>query len=217
MLLFGPFDKKTKLVVFGWLLLAPVPASITTGVPHAVRTLNFLPTWQILSSIGILYTCIFFNKYKKVKYLFYFIFTAIFIFNFTYYLNQYFVQQNYYYSADWQYGYQQAVSEVKKIGGNYQQVLVSDNAPLDKSYMFFLFYLKYPPQEYQIVGKDSSGGFTSHHSFGKYTFRPIDWSKDSHLKNALIIGNPNEIPKGVGVIKTIYNLDGSPAIKIVGT
>jgi 4-amino-4-deoxy-L-arabinose transferase-like glycosyltransferase len=217
MLLFGDFDKKTKLVIFGWLLLAPIPASITTGVPHAVRTLNFLPTWQILSAIGILYSFIFFNKYKKMKYVFYLIFAAVFVFNVAYYLDQYFVQQNYYSSQDWQYGYQQAVDEVKAIGGNYHQIIISDKAPLDKSYIFFLFYLKYPPQEYQILGKDSSGGFTSHHSFGKYTFRPIDWNKDSKLKNTLIIGNPDEIPSGVGVIKTIYNLNGSPAIKIIGT
>ena len=216
-LLFGEFDKKTKLVVFGWLLLAPVPASITTGVPHAVRTLNFLPTWQILSAIGILFAFIFFNKYKKTKYIFYLIFIVVFVFNFAYYLDQYFVQQNYYNSQDWQYGYQQAVAEVKAIGGSYHQILVSDTAPLDKSYMFFLFYLQYPPQEYQIVGKNSSGGFTSHHSFGKYIFRTIDWNKDSHLKNTLIIGNPSEIPSGVGVIKTIYDLNGNPAIKIVGT
>ena len=83
--------------------------------------------------------------------------------------------------------------------------------------MFFLFYLQYPPQLYQQVGENSSGSFVSHHSFGKYTFRPIDWNKDSKLKDALIIGSPKEIPQGVGTIKTINNLDGTPAIKIVGT
>ncbi|HUD05215.1 MAG TPA: glycosyltransferase family 39 protein [Patescibacteria group bacterium] len=216
-LLFGDFDKKTKLVVFGWLLLAPVPASITTGVPHAVRTLNFLPTWQILSAIGILYAFIFFNKYKRTKFVFYLIFAVAFIFNVTYYFNQYFVQQNYYNSEQWQYGYQQAVSEVKAIGNKYQTIIISDFPPLDKSYMFFLFYLQYPPEQYQIIGENSSGSFVSHHSFGKYTFRPINWSQDSRLKNTLIIGSPAEIPKGVGAIKIINNLDGSPAIKIVGT
>ena len=217
MLLFGEFDKKTKLVIFGWLLLAPVPASITTGVPHAVRTLNFLPTWQILSAIGILSAFIFFNKYRKAKYIFYLIFAVVFIFNFAYYLDQYFVQQNYYNSQDWQYGYKQAVDEVKLLQNKYKTIIISDTAPMDKSYMFFLFYLQYPPAEYQIVGENSSGSFASHHSFGRYTFRAIDWNKDSHLKNALIIGNPSEIPSGVGVIKTIYDLNGNSAIKIVGT
>lgn len=222
-LLFGEFDKKTKLIIFGWLLLAPVPASITTGVPHAVRTLNFLPTWQILSALGLVSGYLLLSKMRfqvsKVKlwYLLAPVFLVFALFNISYYLNQYFVQLNYYDSAFWQYGYKQAVDEVKLLQKNYKTILISDNAPLDKSYMFFLFYLQYPPQLYQQVGENSSGSFVSHHSFGKYTFRPIDWNKDSKLKDALIIGSPKEIPQGVGTIKTINNLDGTPAIKIVGT
>ena len=83
--------------------------------------------------------------------------------------------------------------------------------------MFILFYLKYPPADYQKIGETSSGGFASHHSFGKYTFRPINWNKDSLEKDILFIGTPKEIPAGVNTIKTIYNLDGKEAIKIVGT
>jgi len=41
--------------------------------------------------------------------------------------------------------------------------------------------------------------------------------KDSLKKNVLYIGNPGEIPDGVGTIKTIYNLDGTTAMRIVGT
>jgi len=222
-LLFGEFNKKTKLVILGWFLLAPLPASITTGVPHAVRTLNFLPTWQILSALGLVSGCLLLSRIRlqilKVKlwHLIAFVFLAFAMFNVSYYLDQYFVQLNHYDSEYWQYGYKQAVDEVKLLQNNYKTILVSDNPPLDKSYMFFLFYLQYPPAEYQQIGKTSSGSFVSHHSFGRYTFRPIDWNKDSRLKDALIIGSPKEIPQGVGTIKTIYNLDGTPAIKIVGT
>ncbi|MCX6722655.1 MAG: glycosyltransferase family 39 protein, partial [Candidatus Staskawiczbacteria bacterium] len=60
-LIFGQFNKKTKFIIFAWFLIAPIPASITTGVPHAVRTLNFLPTWQIFAALGILSTLIFVN------------------------------------------------------------------------------------------------------------------------------------------------------------
>ena len=55
-LLFSKFDKRAKYFIFFWFLLAPIPASITTGVPHAVRTLNFLPTWQIFSALGLIAT-----------------------------------------------------------------------------------------------------------------------------------------------------------------
>lgn len=221
-LLFGDFDKKTKLLVFSWMLLAPVPASITTGVPHAVRTLNFLPMWQIISAVGILSSIKLISSLKlkaytlKIVYVagvLYFMFSVL---NFTYYLNQYFVQLNYYDAKDWQYGYKQAVDEVNSIGQKYQKVVVSDKQPMDKSYMFFLFYLKYPPSEYQKIGQGSSGSFVSHHYFGKYEFRPIDWEKDSKTSGVLYLGNPDEIPAG-SAFKTIYNPDKSPAIRIAGT
>ena len=217
MLLFGDFDKKTKLIVFSWFLLAPVPASITTEVPHAVRTLNFLPMFQIFSALGLFCLINIVNKYKKTRIIFYAAFSLIFIFNFSYYLNQYFVQLNYYDSADWQYGYKQAVEEVSLLADKYKEIVVSDNQPMDKSYMFFLFYLKYPPQEYQKIGDKSAGGYAAHHTFGKYTFRPIDWQKDSTRHGVLYIGSPGEIPNGVSVTKTIYDVNGQPAILIVGT
>ncbi len=221
-LLFGEFDRRAKLVIFGWLLLAPLPASITTGVPHAVRALNFLPTWQMLSALGLISAFLIFSKTKlvvlkiKVWYFIAIIFFLFAAFNVTYYLNQYFVQLNYYDSEFWQYGYSQAVDEVKLLQGKYKQVVISDNPPLDKSYMFFLFYLQYPPSEYQRTGGNESGSFTSHHSFGRYTFRPIDWEKDSFQRGVLYVGSPKEIPPVAG-IKTIYNLNGTPAIVIAGT
>ncbi len=222
MLLFGDFDKRSKLIIFAWFLIAPIPASITTGVPHAVRTLNFLPIFQILSALGALSAAIFISniKYKianiHIKYLIFAMYILFFIFNFSYYLDQYFVQLNYYDSADWQYGYKQAVDEVVKLQDKYPRIVISDSNPMDKSYMFFLFYLKFPPDQYQKLGVNSSGSFVAHHSFGKYTFRAIDWSRDSMDKNVLFVGPAKEIPDGVGTLKTIYDPDGTTAIKIVG-
>lgn len=213
---FGDFDKKSKILILSWLLFAPLPASITTGVPHAVRTLNFLPTFQIITALGILSALLYVNKLRKLKYLYLLIFSGIFAFNFTYYLNQYFVQLNFYDSSDWQYGYKQAVDEVKLLQNNYKEIIISDTHPMDKSYMFFLFYLQYSPSEYQKIGEKSSGGYAAHHYFYKYVFRPIDWQKDSQMKNTLLVGPPGEIPDGVS-IETVNNLNGTPAIRIAGT
>ncbi len=82
--------------------------------------------------------------------------------------------------------------------------------------MFFAFYLKYPPSKYQKIGENSSGSFAAHQSYGKYEFRPINWGNDSLEKNVLYVGNPDEIPQQAA-LKTIYNLDGTPAMRIAGT
>jgi 4-amino-4-deoxy-L-arabinose transferase-like glycosyltransferase len=225
-LLFGEFNRKTKLILFGWWLLAPVPASITTGVPHAVRTLNFLPTWQIFSAIGIVSVVVSFSKYKssilnyKIKLLIpvlvlYLLFAS---FNFAYYINQYFVQLNYYYSFYWQYGYKQAIGEIKKIDYKYSRIIVSNRAPLDQSYIYFLFYLKYPPASYQKEAVNYSGGFASNHYFDKYQFRVIDWKKDSQIKNALFVTYPwQDIPTNLKIIDKIYNVDGTVIMELIGT
>lgn len=221
-LIFGQFDKKTKLIIFGWFLVAPLPASITTGVPHAVRTLNFLPTWQIFSALGLVTAIQLLSNVKlkisnlKILYAVGILFFMFSVLNFTYYLDQYFVQLNYYDSQFWQYGYKQAVDEVKVLQNNYKEIVISDRQPMDKSYMFFLFYLGYSPSEYQKIGENSSGSFAAHHSFGRYTFRPIDWKNDSLKKGVLYIGNPDEIPEGAAM-KTIYNLNQTPAMRIAGT
>lgn len=217
-------DKKAKIFIFSWFLLSPVPASITTGLPHAVRTLNMLLPIEIFVAIGFIATLRFINIYKKsdlkysiTKVIFYVCFFMFVILNLFYFLNQYFVQQNYFYSQEWQYGYQQAVAEVQKIGYKYKKIVVSDKSPLDKSHMFFLFYLKYSPEDYQKVGQYQSGGFAEHHYFDKFEFRPIDWNSDEKSKNVLFIGSPSEFSTPSRIIKMIYNLNGMPAMLIVET
>ncbi len=215
-LIFGNFSKKIKLLLFCWFAIAPIPASITSGVPHAVRTLNFLPTFQIFIAVGLL---TFFNSVvsRRMRYLALIVFVLFFIFNFSYYLDQYFVQQNYFNSREWQYGYKDVVYKIKEIQGKYKKIIVSNQPFMDQSYMFFLFYLKYSPIEYQSESQFASGGFKENHRFGKFEFRPIDWNTDSKTKsNTLFVGREDDFPQNdSGHVKTVYFLDGSPGIKLV--
>ena len=220
-LLLGRFSqdvgKKERVFIFVWFLLVPIPASITSGVPHAVRTLNFLPIFQIFVACGILTALIYLNKLKNIypKFLILTISSLFAIFNFLYYLNQYFVQQNYYTSEDWQYGYEKAIYSVSNIENKYEKIIVSNKAPMDQSYMFFLFYLKYPPTLYQKETNNTSGGFRENHKFGKYEFRPIDWAKEEKSVKVLYIGRVQDFPQGVKELHRVDYLNNYPAILIV--
>lgn len=215
LLIFGKFKKSTKVVLFAWFLIAPLPASVTSGVPHAVRTINFLPTFQIFIAIGLLSAFAAISKLRMKYPMFLFIFSLL-VFNFAYYLNQYFVQQNYFHSQFWQHGYQEAVEKVKEIEGKYDRIIVSNEPHMDQSYMFFLFYLKYPPEKYLSEGGSRSGGFAEIHRFGKYEFKPVDWSKEDKPSRTLYVGRPFDFPKDdKGHVKTFYFLNGEPAIKLV--
>lgn len=219
-LFFWPYSIKTKLTLFSILLVSPIAASITSGVPHAVRNINFLPILQIFVALGIVWFVAFISNIKyqvakiQIKYLIFPVFILFFIFNISYYLNQYFVQQNYFYSESWQYGYKDAVEYIKPIEKNYNKIIVSNNRPLDQSYMFFLFYLKYDPRSYLASGGTDSGGFREDHFFGKYEFRDISWEKEQ--AGNLYVGRPEDFPDGLGSVKTINYLNGKPAIMIVG-
>lgn len=224
-LIFGKYPKEMKMLIVLWFLIAPIPASVTTGVPHAVRTFNFLPTFQIINALGVLE----FFKFLKDRRMIVSGLSGVglrsgaiiiicigFLFNFTYYLDQYFVQQNYFHSQDWQYGYEQAVSQTRELGKSYEKIVVSNSGYLDQSYIFYLYYLKYPPNEYQQSMSFFENSKTDR-KIGKYEFRKIDWAVDKNIKNTLFIGLPDEFDGAKNVKSEVNFLDGKPAIKIVGT
>src|SRR3989337_1639025 len=58
--LLGKFNKQVKLI-FLIFILAPVASSLTTGTPHAVRALLYVPIYQIFTACGL------FQSAKKIK------------------------------------------------------------------------------------------------------------------------------------------------------
>lgn len=218
MLLFGEVNKKTKYFILLWLLLAPIPASISTGVPHAVRTLNFLPTFQIFVAIGIFISYLFISKKineKPLRVFIYCFFASIAIFNFTYYLNQYFVQQNFFYASDWQYGYKELVAFIKPRMSQYQKIIVSSNGSFNQSYIFFLFHMQYDPKKYlESGGSSSDGSPVKNKKFANIEFGDINY-KHGNEKKILLVGAPEDFPEEFKVLKQIYYPDMSVAMKVV--
>jgi 4-amino-4-deoxy-L-arabinose transferase-like glycosyltransferase len=205
-------DKKPYIFLLLWFFAAPLAAAITLDVPHAVRSMNFLPTFQIFIAIG--FVSIALNLVYKIKprFLGYGILSMVvvfMVFNFVYYFNQYFVQLNKFNASDWQYGYKELVTEVENIKGEYENIVISAISPMDQSYIFFLFYTKYPPGEFQKLQESGTN------NFNKYEFRPLDWERDKYDKSTLFVGATNQFPIDVKALKTIYYPNGQPAMKIV--
>ncbi len=213
-LLFGNFRKSTKLLLFLWFAIVPIPASITWDVPNSVRTLNFLPTFQILIALGILSTYDFLKKYR-FSVLAFFAIGVVGIFNFIYYLDAYFVQYNYLASQYWQYGYEKLIPYLKSVEGRYDRIVVFSKIPLDQSYIFFLFYLKYPPRQYQ-ENNNSSGEYKSFHKIGKYEFRDSSLTvAEEDTQRILYVGGVSDaLTTKRRVIHTINFFDGTPGIQL---
>jgi 4-amino-4-deoxy-L-arabinose transferase-like glycosyltransferase len=205
----------TKWMVTAWILLSPIPASVTSGVPHAVRALMLVPAYALLTGLGAVYLWGVLARYQPWIRLGSLVMICFVVaFSFAYYLNQYFVQLNYFTARDWQYGYAQIVQEVASREANYDRIIVSNREPLDQSYMFFLFYLKYPPMLYQ--GANKTAGFAETIRFGKYEFRHIDRNADAQIPNALFVVTAETDMQG-NIIKTVSYPDGTPAISLVET
>ncbi len=220
-LLFNNFfaiDKKTKLLIIFWILITPISASFTTGVPHAVRTLNFLPGFQVVTAIGIVTAYLLINKKLKsipVKHAVLISVYLLFIFNFIFYLNQYFVQQNYYYAKDWIYGYQQLVDYLKPLESKYKKIIVSNRGYMDNSHMFFLFYQKYDPRKYLSEGGTRISGIERNgNKFLNYEFRAFNYydEKDGPI---LLVGTGHDFSEVFKVINPITFPDGTEAMRVV--
>jgi len=207
---------KIRNFLFGWILISPIAAAPTSGLPHAIRTLVFLPTFQILSAVGIItgVSCIKYQVSSIRKKLFYGVLLLIFclaLFNIAYYFVQYFVVMNREYSEYWQYGYKQAVEYTESVKNKYKSVVVSTG--LEQSYMFYLFYIRYDPVKYLEGGGTKSGSFAEKgNAFDKYEFRPLHWQSEVFDGSILYVGAPIEMPHGNNAHITFIN--GDPAIEI---
>jgi len=155
-------------LVLLWILLAPIPASISVPSPHALRSLNILPMPQLLTALGVLYTFAHIPKRLMVGASAGLV-TVIF-FLFAYYLHLYYNVTALQTSADWADGYKQLVTYVATNEDRYEKVVVSGYNW--QPYIYFLFYTRFDPEEFQQKG--------SKKEFGKYKFGGTAWDKEQH-------------------------------------
>lgn len=204
------YPSSAKVILISWFLLAPVGASLTWEVPHALRTAIFLPTYQVFVAIGVV-SLVEFKKQRTITV----ILSLLLIANFLFYTYQYFLHLPKAYSKDWFYGRKQAALVAEELKGKYDRVLISNS--FQQPYIFWLAYLKYDPSKYIQEGGTISGGFAEgRNHFDKYQFMHLDFDKQSlEPFKTLFVGTPNELPGGGRVIKTIYYLNGEKAIVFV--
>jgi len=206
--------EKGAFPIFWWLLVAPIPAATARETPHALRILDSLPTWQIITAYGFY---IFLESIRErrsfIKNCLLSTVYCLLLVNVFYYLHNYYAHYPTEFSGEWQYGYREMIKSVSELEKNYDKVVVTKN--LGRPYIYFLFYKKYPPQNfwrYQDKVVKEPTGFINVAGFDKYEFRGLDWGKDQWMKKTLFVMVPEDVPKDANVIKTIYRLNGEAAL-----
>ena len=212
-LLNSGIQRKNIALIIALGLIGILPASITTGYPHAMRAYALLPIPQLLAAIG--FVSIFsFIRNKKFQYLFVSSSLVIVIFSSLWFFHSYFVLLPRELSHHFQYGVINAISHAKKIDKNYDKVVISNKDRLFESYMFYLYFNKYDPTLYQKKGGTISGGFEEEHIIDNYIFGDI---KDKIGRNRLYIINPEEKKPEMRVVKEIKYPNGQLALIIAET
>ncbi|MDP3888605.1 MAG: glycosyltransferase family 39 protein [bacterium] len=207
---------KHYLVVFVWLLVAPVAASLTFQSPNALRAHNMIIPLVIISAYGFYNLILLLKKNLSRRiYLFCIAFTALIIsWNVAYFIHQYFVHYPKAYPEAWEYGISDLVDYLKPIHNNYNKVYVTEK--YDQPYIIFLFYLKYPPAQFQkeaVLTARDKFGFSTVRDFSNFHFENINWDNLKVQKDVLICGTDEEIPSNVNVIHTINFRNGQPAFQ----
>lgn len=224
LIIFKAFRDKNYRLLSLWLILSPIPASITNESFAVVRATTMLPIPEIMISIG------FYWLVYKVKSSFRTIIMIIFLACYYIFLENYLI--NYFtfyrinYSWSWQYGYEQVVNYAKEHYSEYDKIITTKK--YGEPHEYFLFYLSYDPAKYQndlskIAFYKSNWYWVDR--FDKFYF-VNDWQvKEMKLESrgmidctnqrCLLITSPGNYPKGWKKIKTINFLDGKPAFDIL--
>jgi len=222
-------QKKGYFLVLCWLAVAPLPAAITRDLVHARRSFNMIYPLSIIMALGLVFLI---EKIKSIKNRFFKIFISavlliFFFWSFVFYLLSYYIftpLRTYKGPGGWQYGYKELVEFVSPLKSKYNQVIV--DTFYQGPYAFFLFYEKYPPENYQkqaVLVKENDWSLGEGKGYDNYLFRKTFWPNDRGTKNILFAGPPESIPKRdidprqARLLKIIYFPDGTEAFYIVET
>lgn len=205
--------KKNIIFIMILGLISVIPASITTGYPHAMRAFSLLPVPQILGGIGLI-SLSFYIKNKRLKNMVFGLFILSLVISATWFYHSYFSLLPRELGHHFQYGAVVAFEEAKKIDKKYDLVVVSNKDRLFESYMFYLYQNKYDPTRYQKNGGTKSGGFAEEHNIDNYIFGDI---KNKTGRNRLFIINPEEKTAEMSIIKEIKYPNGKLALIIAET
>lgn len=212
---------KITLLLFAWLILAPLPASLVVGAPNANRALFMLGSMNLIAALGASnLISLFKGRIKIVALAIVLTVVALQAFLFMKYYFEVYPKQD---PHDWVYGMKQVVEYVKENDDKYDQVFMTDIR--SQPYIFFLYYLKYSLPDFLrrvSYNNEESKTFSAVSYFGKYYFGGWDPIESMPTPGVLYILSPSQYDglrhKALfDVKKTVYYPNGSAAFYMVST
>lgn len=197
-------NKLAKLPLF-WIIVAPITASLTVDdIPNLQRTIVLFPMLEIIASVGVVE---FWKKISgvtfhaagvNIKYIAFIVVGALFIFNVSYFLHQYFIHGETHRTWYRNNGFQNMMNIINNNYSKYDKIVTTKSGG---GYPLFLFFHKYSPTTYQNEGSPKD---TDYKGFGKFIFVPNDCPS---------INSSVDLPKGMKVLYVDMGTCPSPSKK----
>lgn len=183
---------KLSQSIFIWstLLLLSLPSALTIEKANLERVLTMFIPLFIIIAMGVKHLLDLFISKKRVTLYIFITFITLYLLNYFYFLDQYFIHGPKKNDA-WQYGYKDVVAKVANFQSRYNKVTIQQS--YEHPYIFFLFYGKYDPNEYQKIVEEVFIPNTSGKDMGLVTrvgnieFEEIDWSVVKPNKGELFV------------------------------
>lgn len=195
-----------------WLIVGIIPAGFARETPHALRIESSLPTFQIITAIGLYYFAIYLLKFKnkKIGMGSLYILAFIVLFNFVYFAQNYFFHYAREFSGEWQYGYKESISYVSSVKNQYSNIYITES--LGRPYIYYLFYQKYSPSSFrrEVDIFREVFGFVHVKSYSNLHF--TDAITKINDPGALFISTPGEKPEKANVLAEFKLLNGHVAL-----
>lgn len=221
---------KNWALILGWLILAPIPASLTNGGGfHATRLFIMFPPVAILSGMGL--SWLIDNRKLIVTRVIIAIVAILFIFNVTFYLYRYYVHYGPESWRWWHVGFKEAMQYMDSVDEKYS--MVGFNNTYEPSLIRFLFWNKIDPADFQSRYKQTlTNGevFPGYDGF-KFTNKYFFGSSSKPIQEILppgtlyMVSARDEVPGdwdwsvnppgGIKTLKTIRNPRNEPIFYVV--
>lgn len=176
-------NREKSLLLLVWLILFPIPASLTVDRNHLLRVVHGLPIVVLFVVLGFQIISSFFKRIKQKQMLF-FIVMILGLFYVSHFSSLYFYKYHEQSKGSYQYGIKSFMSYILKNEEKFSLVLI--DSKINQPYIYYLFYSKTHPHslnysEINAPQFPEKGKWNEVHKIGKYEFREI---KDEEILNA---------------------------------
>jgi len=208
--------KNIATLIIGLLLLSPLPGSLTLSDYSTVRSLFMVIPLSIICGLGA------YLVYTKLKIIFYPL-AFLTIFMVFYFADMLFVHAKYIYDREFQYGYKEAMYFINQYPES--KVVMTD--VWGQPYIFYLFYSRFDPAEYQKLNSFIEGGLDVgqvSHIGAKVEFHQFGKSEISTQYNTIFVGTVGNIDENfdfnlptIEVHEDVFYPNGEIMLRIIKT